>query len=91
MDQAIGRMTKHSSWAADAIAAIAKDAELDSVRLGALRALFSDTIAVSKYTGLEARMTEIEEQLLQRADDASSTGASPPPSKKGPSATPAKT
>ena len=85
MDQAIGRMTKHSSWAADAIAAIAKDAESDSVRLRALRALFSDTIAVSTYTGLESRMAEIEEQLLER-DDASQS-----PGKKGQGAPPTKT
>ena len=83
MDQAIGKMTKHSSWAVDAIAAIAKDAASDSVRLRALRALFSDMIAVSTYSGLEGRMTEVEEMLHQRDGAEASTIASPSPANYG--------
>ena len=34
-----------------------------SVRLRAAQAIFSEMITVSKYSGLEARMTELEQQL----------------------------
>ena len=65
-------MTKHTTRAAHGIVTIATEAESDSVRLRAWRAIFSDMMAVSKYSGLEVRMTEIEEKLLQRDDAASS-------------------
>jgi hypothetical protein len=90
MDQAIGRMTKHSMMAADGIAAIAQEAASDSVRLRAFRALFSDTISVSKYTGLEFRVTEMEEKLENRDAAAKGTIASPSRVTYGPSAPPAK-
>jgi hypothetical protein len=73
LDEAIGRMTKQSTFAADGIITIAKEATSDSVRLQAFRAIFSDMIAVSKYSGLEARMCEIEEKLDQR-DAAANSG-----------------
>jgi hypothetical protein len=66
IDQAIGQMTQHSTWAVGGIAAIAREAESDSVRLRALRALFSDLMAVSKRSGLEARMAEIEEKFEEQ-------------------------
>jgi hypothetical protein len=37
LDQAIGRMTKHSNWAADVIISVAEDAQSDSVKLRAAR------------------------------------------------------
>jgi len=74
MDQAVGRMTKLSTWAVDGIEGIAKDAESDSVRLRAFRAILSDGMAVSKHNGLEIRMTEIEEQLIERAGNSGHTG-----------------
>ena len=67
LDQAIGRMTEHSTWAADGIATIAREAKSDSVRLRACRAIVTDTMAVSKYSGLEARMAEIESRLSEQA------------------------
>ena len=73
IDQAVGRMTKQSTLAADGIITIAKEATSDSVRLRAFRAIFSDTITISKYSGLEARMCEIEEKLDQR-DAAANSG-----------------
>jgi hypothetical protein len=65
IDQAIGRMTKQTTRATDVIVAIANHAKSDSVRLRAARAIFSDMMAVSRYSGLEERMTEIEELPLQ--------------------------
>jgi hypothetical protein len=66
IDQAIGRMTEQSTWAVGGIVALAKGAESDSVRLRALRAIFSDLMAVSNHSGLEARMAEIEEKIEEQ-------------------------
>jgi hypothetical protein len=74
IDQAVGLMAKNSTKAARIIVAAAVHAESESVRLRAARAIFSDMMTVSKYVGLEERMTEIEEQVAQqRDDDAKST------------------
>jgi hypothetical protein len=69
IDKAVGRMTKLTSWAVDGIAGIAKDAESDWVRLRAFRSIFSDMMTVSAYSGLEARMTQIEEGLRGQPGD----------------------
>jgi hypothetical protein len=63
LDEAISRMTKHAKWAADIIISVAEDAQSDSVKLRAARAIFSDVIKVAKFSELEARITEFEEQL----------------------------
>ena len=82
IDQAIGRMTEYSTWAVGGIAAIAREAESDSVRLRALRAIFSDLMAVSKHSGLEARMAEIEEKIEeQRGAEGKSSGIRTTPGK----------
>ena len=60
-------MTKHSIWAADGIAAIAKNSESGSVRLRAFRTIFSEMMAVATYTGLQGRMVEIEQKLSEQA------------------------
>jgi hypothetical protein len=66
-DQAVGRLSRHSTWAADGIVDIAKTAESDSVRLRAFRSILSDMMAVSSYSGLEVRMTELEEGFRAQA------------------------
>jgi hypothetical protein len=63
IDQAVGRMTKQTVWAASGIVALAKTADSDTVRLRALRSIFSDMITASKYSGLEQRMCELEERV----------------------------
>jgi hypothetical protein len=88
IDQAIGKMTKHTTRAVDIILSIANQAKSDSVRLRAARAIFSDMITVSDHSELEFRMTEIEEQLEQRADAGNSTVASWSPTNYGHAATP---
>ena len=88
IDQAIGRMTKQTTRAADVIISIANEAESDSVRLRAARAIFSDMIVVSNYSGLESRMVEIEQQLEQRIGRASSNVAGRSPANHGQTATP---
>jgi hypothetical protein len=66
IDQAIGRMTKQSTRAVDGIIRIAREAESDSVRLRAYRAIFSDMMAVTKHSGFEARIAELEEKLEEQ-------------------------
>ena len=88
IDQAVGKMTKHTNRAVDIIFTIANEAESDSVRLRAARAIFSDMMAVSEHSGLEVRMTEIEEQLLKQKGAASTAVASWTPANYGPGATP---
>ena len=45
---------------------LAQGAESESVQLRAWRAVLADNMAVSKFSDLEYRMTEIEEQLEKR-------------------------
>jgi hypothetical protein len=52
--------------AANGIVTLAKEAESESVQLRAWRAILADQMAVSKFSDLEYRMTEIEEQLSER-------------------------
>ena len=66
VDQAVGKMTKKSNWAVDRIVKLADIAESESVRLRALRSILSEMMAVSKYSGLESRMVEIEEELREQ-------------------------
>ena len=66
VDRAVGRMAKRVTWATNGIAKLAKSADSESVKLAAPRAMLSDMIAVSKFAGLEHRVTELEEQLNDR-------------------------
>ena len=75
LNQAIGRVTKRTSWVFDQITKLAKGAESENVQLKALRGLLADMMAVSKFSVLEGRMVEIEEQISeQRAGDAGHQG-----------------
>jgi hypothetical protein len=60
VDQAIGRITKVTNQAADTIANLCTQGDSHAVRLRAAQAVFSEMIAVSKYSDLEQRMTELE-------------------------------
>jgi hypothetical protein len=70
LDRAIGRMTRRTTWACDRIAKLAKAAESESVQLRALRSIFSDVMAVSKFSNLEYRVAEIEEDLREKSGNA---------------------
>jgi hypothetical protein len=72
VNQAVGRLTGMTSKAADRISTLAQEADSESVQLRASRAILADMIAVSKFSVLEYRMTEIEQQLSER------TGYKPP-------------
>lgn len=71
LDQAIGRLAMQTVDAADEIAELRKHASSESVKLSANRAVFSDYIGLSKYSGLEGRIAKLEERSRERADNAS--------------------
>jgi hypothetical protein len=60
IDRAIGRMASRASSAVDEITKLAEEADSESVRLRAWRSILCDHIAISKYTGLEGRLAELE-------------------------------
>jgi hypothetical protein len=68
VNQAIGRMTGMAMNAVDGIVTLAKEADSESVQLRAWRAILADMLSVSKFSDLEYRMAEIEEQLDKRAE-----------------------
>jgi hypothetical protein len=74
VDRAVGQMAKRACRAVAGIGALADGAESESVRLRALRAILSDMMAFSRFGVLEERMTEIEEQLNERAGDTGHAG-----------------
>jgi hypothetical protein len=57
-------LTGMTTKAADRISTLAQESE--SVQLRASRAILADMIAVSKFSVLEYRMTEIEEEIEKR-------------------------
>jgi hypothetical protein len=71
LDEAIGRMARRATWAVDGIVKLGENANSESVKLSALRAVMSDFIAVSNFAGLEHRVTALEEQSRERTDNAS--------------------
>jgi hypothetical protein len=66
VNQAIGRLTGMTTKAVDGITNLAQEAESESVQLRAWRAILADQMSVSKFSDLEYRMAEIEEQLEER-------------------------
>ena len=67
-------MAKRANWAALETYRLAKEARSETVKLRAIRAILADMMAVSKFSGLECRMADIEEQLRARVDDANQSG-----------------
>jgi hypothetical protein len=66
VNQAIGRLTGMTTKAVDGITHLAQKAESESVQLRAWRAILADQMAVSKFSDLEYRMVELEEQFRDR-------------------------
>jgi hypothetical protein len=66
LGRAIGRLSSVAMKAADGITTLAKESESESVQLRAWRAVLADQMTVSKFSDLEYRMAEIEEQLSER-------------------------
>jgi Homeodomain-like domain len=74
VDQVVGLMVKRARKAVAGIGALADGAESETVRLKALLSILSQMMAVSRFGDLEQRMTEIEEQLNDRAGNTGQTG-----------------
>jgi hypothetical protein len=74
LDRTIGRLAGLAMKAANGIVKLAEGAESESVQLKAWRAILADQMAVSKFSDLEHRMAEIEEQLSQRTGNAGQAG-----------------
>jgi hypothetical protein len=70
LDRSLGFMAGRSMWAVRGIAKLAAAAESESVQLRARRAILHDQMAVSKFSNLEYRMAELEEQVRGRDGDA---------------------
>jgi hypothetical protein len=66
LNEAIGRLTGMARNAVDGIAHLGKGADSESVQLRAWRGVLADLMSVSKFSVLEYRMTEIEEELDKR-------------------------
>jgi ribonuclease D len=66
LDLAISRLARLSLKATDGIAKLGAGAESESVQLRAWRAILADQMAIAKFSDLEQRMTEVEEQIRER-------------------------
>ncbi len=66
VDEALGVMSSHVGKAASGITSLADNAVSESVKLAALRAVFSNMMAVAEFSSLDDRMTLIEERLDER-------------------------
>jgi hypothetical protein len=66
LDRAIGKMSNRVNWAALGITKLAEVAVSESVKLAALRTIFSNMMAVTEFAELQDRMTQLEEQLNVR-------------------------
>ena len=66
LNQAVGRLTGMAMNAVDGIANLAQGAESESVQLPSWRGVLADLMSVSKFSVLEYRMTEIEEEIDKR-------------------------
>ena len=66
LDRAVGRLTHGVTSATMGILELSKSAASESVKLAAMRAVLSDMMTVSKFGGLEDRMTQVEEKVNAR-------------------------
>jgi hypothetical protein len=60
VEQALGRLHKKMTGAVDTITKLSREGDCEAIRLKASRAVIAEIIAVSKYSVLEERMTELE-------------------------------
>ncbi|MGO9463477.1 MAG: hypothetical protein ACLQVF_04850 [Isosphaeraceae bacterium] len=70
LSRAVGQFSRRVTWAAHGIVKLADTASSEAVKLSALRAIYSEMIATSRFGDLEDRMTEIEERSRENAGNA---------------------
>jgi hypothetical protein len=66
LDRAVGVFARRAGWAATGICKLAGGAESESVKLSAFKAVLNEYIAVSRHSGLDERMAELEEFVKKR-------------------------
>jgi hypothetical protein len=71
LDRAVGRLSRHVTWAAHGIIEPADTAGSEAVKLSALRAIYSEMIAASRFGAREDRVTDLEERFRENAANAS--------------------
>jgi hypothetical protein len=71
LDRAVGMLSRRVTWAALGIIKLADTAGSEAVKLSALRAIYSEMIATSRFGSLEDRVTELEERSREHAGNAS--------------------
>jgi hypothetical protein len=76
IDEAVGQMTYQFKDAARVIHRTCNDADSPVLRFRAARAIISDMITMSKYSGLEARLLEVE-QMVEPPKQAGGPGTDP--------------
>jgi hypothetical protein len=76
LDRAIGQFSSSVNSAAQGINELARTAVSESVKLAALKTVFSNMMAVSEFADLKDRITELEEQTdeFMRAGGAGQAG-----------------
>ena len=67
---ALRKMANRAYWASYHVAALARDAESEPVKLRALRSIVSSANAMSKLPVLKRRMAAIEEELREPIENA---------------------
>jgi hypothetical protein len=75
VDRAIGKLTAHVTKAVGQIAALAKGADSESVRLQASRAILAELISVSNWSDLDRRLKALEERNQEEVASANSQQA----------------
>jgi hypothetical protein len=65
LDRAIGKLTESSAFAVGRIRLLAETAESESVQLKASRSILLDNVAITKFSGWDDRLAEVEEQLRE--------------------------
>jgi hypothetical protein len=70
LERGVGLLSRRVAWAARGIVKLAESADSEPVRLSALRAIYSEMIAASRFGALEHRMCELEERARDDARDA---------------------
>ena len=79
VDRAIGVMANRYAWAANGIVNLAKTSGSDSVKLKAFRSVMTDMIAVSRFSGWDNRLADLEEKVgAQRQGPKFQRGPLPP-------------
>jgi hypothetical protein len=71
LDRAVGVLSRRVSWAALGIVKLAGTADSEAVKLSALRAIYSEMIAASRFGDLDDRVTDLEEWAHEDAGIAS--------------------